>query len=60
MIKYAQILNEETKLCAVGTGTDVEYYKSIGMTEMDVEQAYDGAWYLKGYAPQPPKNNEGE
>ena len=22
------------------------------MTEMEVEQAYDGQWYLKGYAPQ--------
>lgn len=56
MIKYAQIINEETKLCAVGVGTNTEYYKSIGMTEMDVEQAYDGAWYLMGYAPVEPEN----
>ena len=50
---HAKIINEETKQCEVGTGTNVEFYKSIGMEEMDVEQAYNGDWYLKGYAPQP-------
>lgn len=56
MIKYAKILDNETKLCAVGIGTNIEYYKSIDMVEMDVEQAYDGAWYLAGYAPIEPEN----
>ena len=51
MITYAQIVDEQTKLVVVGTGTDSAYYKSIGMVPMDVEQAYDGAWYVKGYAP---------
>lgn len=51
---YAKIINDETKLCEVGTGTNAEFYKSIGMTEMDVEQAYDGGWYVKGYAPEKP------
>lgn len=51
-IKYAQIANEETKQVNVGLGDDVAFYKSIGMTEMDVEQAYNGGWYVKGYAPQ--------
>lgn len=54
MKKYAQIINQETKQCDVGLGTDIEYYKSIGMTEMDVAQAYDGKWYLSGYAPEKP------
>lgn len=52
---YAKITNEETKEVSVGLGTDVEFYKSIGMTDMEVEQAYNGAWYLKGYAPQKPE-----
>lgn len=52
MIKYAQIINEETKECSVGLGTNTDFYKSIGMTEMDVEEAYDGSWYLVGYAPE--------
>lgn len=54
MKKYAKIQNEETKACSVGLGTDTEFYKSIGMTKMDVEQAWNGGWYLKGYAPEKP------
>ena len=60
MIKYATIIDEETKLCAVGVGTDDEYYESIGMEKMDVEQSYSGAWYLKGYAPEKPAPTEEE
>lgn len=52
---YAQILNEKTKVCSVAQGTNTEFYKSIGMTEMEVEQGYDGNWYLQGYAPKKPK-----
>lgn len=51
---YAKIINEETKACEVGLGTNVEFYRSIGMSEMEVEQAYNGQWYLKGYAPEKP------
>lgn len=51
MKKYAKVINEETKLCEVGLGTNSAFYQSIGMTEMEVEQAYDGSYYLKGYAP---------
>ncbi len=54
MQKYAQIINEETKEVSVGIGTDTEFYKSIGMEEMEVEQAYDGNWYVAGYAPTQP------
>lgn len=54
MLKYAKVINEETKACEVGIGTNAEFYKSIGMTEMEVEQAYDGSWYLKGCAPEKP------
>ena len=54
MLKYAKIINEETKLCEVGIGTNTEFYKSIGMTEIEVEQAYDGSWYVKGFAPEKP------
>ena len=60
MLKYAKIINEETKQCEVGLGTNVKFYKSIGMTEMDVEQAYDGGWYVAGYAPEEPAPTEEE
>jgi hypothetical protein len=54
MKKYALIINEETKFCEVGLGTNSNFYQSIGMKEMEVEQAYDGSWYLQGYAPEKP------
>lgn len=54
MKKYAKIVNEETKQCDVGLGTNVTYYQYIGMELMEVEQAYNGSWYLNGYAPEKP------
>ncbi|MCQ2754406.1 MAG: hypothetical protein MJ231_05080 [bacterium] len=49
MIKYAKITDASKGVCDVGLGTNLEFYKSIGMTELDVEQGYDGVWYLKEY-----------
>lgn len=57
---YAKIINEETKLCEVGLGTNSNFYQSIGMTEMEVEQAYDGSWYIKGFAPEKPEPTKEE
>ena len=54
MKKYAKVINEETKACEVGLGTNSAFYQSIGMVEMDVEQSFDGSWYLFGFAPQQP------
>lgn len=52
MIKYAQLINAETGLCSVGTGTNTEFYKSIGMVELDVQQSdIDNAWYLTEKCP---------
>ena len=51
MYKYVKF-DENSGLCTeVGDGTNTDFYKSIGMVEKDVEQAYNGHWYLKGYAP---------
>lgn len=55
MKKYAKIINEETKQCDIGLGTNFVFYQSIGMVEMEVEQAYNGSWYVKGYAPVKPE-----
>lgn len=51
---YAKIINEETKQVSVGIGTDTEFYRSIGMSEREVEQGWDGQYYLAGYAPEKP------
>lgn len=55
MKKYAKILDEKLSTVSVGIGTDEEYYKSIGMELMDVEEGYDGNWYISGKAPTPPQ-----
>ena len=47
MIKYAKIINELTGLVEVGLGTNTDFYKSIGMCELDVKQSdIDSNWYL--------------
>ena len=52
MIKYAKIIEQETGLCEVGTGTNIQFYKSIGMTQQDVEQSEkDNQWYLSEKCP---------
>lgn len=53
--QYAKIIDEQTKELQVGVGCDVAYYLEIGMEYMETELAYNGRWYLKGYAPQKPQ-----
>lgn len=60
MKKYAKVINNETKLCEVGSGTNTVFYRSIGMVEQEVEQAYDGNWYLSGFAPQKTVSEQNE
>ena len=52
---YAKIINEKTKQCEVGIGTNAKFYQSIGMIEMEIEQAYNGNYYIKGYCPKKPQ-----
>ena len=55
MLKYAKIINEITKEVQIGVGCSDEYYIEIGMTLMEVEQAYNSLWYVNGYAPKKPE-----
>lgn len=55
MIKYAKVVDDNTKECIIGTGTYIEFYKSMGMTELNVEESYDGRWFLKGKSPKQPE-----
>ena len=50
----AKISNEETKQVDVADLRQKEHFEKIGFSEQEVEQAYDGSWYLKGYAPEKP------
>ena len=52
---FYEIIDKKTKKINVGLGNNKDFYKSIGMIECnedEVEQGCNGAWYLKGYAPQ--------
>lgn len=52
MFKYAKLINEETGLCEIATGTNIDFYKSIGMTQQDVELSdVDNNWYLSEKCP---------
>ena len=44
MLKYCKVL-EDGKSVQVGTGSNINFYKSIGFTLQEVEQV-DGIWYL--------------
>lgn len=49
---YAKVIDQETGLCEIGTGTNSTFYQSIGMIELDVQQSdIDGCWYLKDKYP---------
>lgn len=58
MEKYARIIDEQTKEVQIGIGCPDAYYIEICMEIMDVEQAYNGKWYVKGYAPAEPEPTE--
>lgn len=58
--RYAKIIDDKTKEVQVGVGCTDEYYIEIGMTLMDVEQAYNSRWYVAGYAPVKPEPTEDE
>ena len=51
----AKIIDEATKTVMTFVGTDTEWAKEQGFEEMEVEQGYDGQWYLQGYAPEKPQ-----
>ena len=56
MIKYAKIIDKDTKECSVGLGTNEAFYIKIGMYKQDVEQcSWNGRWYLTGHVPTEPE-----
>lgn len=49
MKKFAKLLDKP--LVTIFLGTDTEWAVQNGFQEMDVEQGYDGNWYLFGHVP---------
>ena len=58
--KWAKVINEDTKEVCLGVGKNPDYYSLIGMEEMEVEQAFNNRWYLKGYCPVKPEPTQEE
>lgn len=48
---WCKIIDNNTKRCEVGIGTNESFFKKLGMKKMDVEKGNDNIYYLKGYAP---------
>lgn len=56
MIIYAKVIDENTKQCEIGVGTNDTFYRKIGMKKLDVKQcSWNGKWYLTGHVPQEPE-----
>lgn len=55
MKKLAKIVDEKLHTVNVALGDNIEFYKSIGFINLDVEQGYNGNWYIQGYAPTKPE-----
>lgn len=55
MYKYAKIMDNDTKQVMVGIGSNEKFYRSLEMELLDIEQAYNEMWYLKGFAPEKPE-----
>ena len=58
MFKYAKISNAQTGTVDVGLGENSAYYIAKGFAIMEVEQAYNGQWYLAGKAPPKPEETD--
>lgn len=53
VLKYAKVV-DTAKACIVGLGNDEAFYEALGFERCNVEQAWDGSWYLVGHVPQKP------
>lgn len=55
MLRYAIVIDEDTKQCDVGevspSEAAIRLYELEQMSLQEVEQAADGKWYLMGYLP---------
>lgn len=54
-VMFIKGIDKETgKVLEYFSGTDFVWAKEQGFYEEEVEQAYNGSWYLLGYAPKKP------
>lgn len=53
VFKYVKVV-DASNACVVGVGNDGAFYEAQGFERRNVEQAWDGSWYLEGHVPQKP------
>lgn len=53
MERLARITDAKSMAVDVAEGTDERFFRSIGFEPMDVEQADNGDWYVRGHIPVP-------
>lgn len=54
-MRYVKNIDDEKRCLEIFTGSDTVWAVEQGFIPMDVEQGYDGAWYVAGYAPVKPR-----
>ena len=54
MKKIVKIINNDSKEVLVGCDMQQDKFLSEGYSPMDVEQAYNGKFYLEGFCPAEP------
>lgn len=55
MLKYAKIANNINNSVFVLSGENIDFAISQGFVLMEVEQAYNGNWYVAGFCPVAPE-----
>ena len=55
-VALAKLVDENTGQVIVAIGSNNKMYRKMGFTEMSVEEAWNGSWYLEGMAPEKPQD----
>ena len=55
-MKLCKVIDEQTQQVVIANEMQENIFKKEGFQYKDVEQAYNGEWYLSGYAPAKPQS----
>lgn len=58
--RYSKLIDKSTNEVVVCDNSQKDVFIKQGFVEQEVEQAYNGKWYLKGYAPAEPEKSYAE
>ena len=55
-MKLCKVIDEQTQQVVIANEMQEDIFKKEGFQYKGVEQAYNGEWYLSGYAPAKPQS----